>query len=344
MAEYDTITEAILRQGGYYHEKSEVVDENQHCIIDKISKSITGPTFNIVQLDHDSERITYEIPRFIDGHDMLKCTAVEIHYLAGTNPGIYEVDDLQIKTEDENTLTFSWLVSQNVTKELGTINYVIRFVCADENELYYVWQTKITTNIVIVQSIFNSDIVIEQNVDILEQWRKTLETTVEESLLETLEKAKESGDFNGVSVEHKWEGTTLTVTSASGTSSTDLQGERGPQGIQGIQGVKGDKGDQGERGLQGEQGIQGPQGIQGIQGIPGEKGEQGIQGPQGLKGDKGDQGERGNSGVTTPINGFFTLAVDEDGNLYTYSNDDGTTPNFEYEETTGNLYIVTEQE
>ena len=45
-----------------------------------------------------------------------------------------------------------------------------------------------------------------------------------------LAEAKASGDFNGqdgISVTHSWNGTTLTITSASGTSSSDLKGEKG---------------------------------------------------------------------------------------------------------------------
>lgn len=72
----------------------------------------------------------------------------------------------------------------------------------------------------------------------------------------------EKGD-DGMSVTHIWNGTTLMVTSASGTSSANL---------------KGDKGDTGERGEKGEQGIQG------------EKGDKGDAGAQGPKGDKGDAG------------------------------------------------------
>ena len=47
---------------------------------------------------------------------------------------------------------------------------------------------------------------------------------------EALRQAKESGEFDGadgVSCTHKWNGTTLTVTSASGTTSANLKGEKG---------------------------------------------------------------------------------------------------------------------
>ena len=56
---------------------------------------------------------------------------------------------------------------------------------------------------------------------------------------------------------------------------------------------------------------------------------------------KGSKGDRGDSGVTTPINGFFTMYVDEDGNLWVLSEDD-LTNTFEYDAETGNLYFVQE--
>lgn len=39
---------------------------------------------------------------------------------------------------------------------------------------------------------------------------------------------------DGISATHSWSGTTLTVTSASGTSSADLKGDRGEKGDPGI--------------------------------------------------------------------------------------------------------------
>lgn len=44
---------------------------------------------------------------------------------------------------------------------------------------------------------------------------------------------------DGVSATHSWSGTTLTITSASGTSSADLQGPQGETGPQGDTGVRG---------------------------------------------------------------------------------------------------------
>lgn len=48
----------------------------------------------------------------------------------------------------------------------------------------------------------------------------------------------------------------------------------------------------------------------------------------------------GGNGVIAPVNGFFYMSVDEEGNLWAYSADNGTTPNFEYDSNTGELYVV----
>ena len=113
---------------------------------------------------------------------------------------------------------------------------------------------------------------------------------------------------DGVSASHSWSGTTLSVTSASGTSSANLVGPQGERGLQGPQGLKGDTG---ERGPKGEQGLQGPAGVAGKNGtsvthswsgsvlkitsasgtsqadLRGPKGEQGLQGPAGVAGKNG---------------------------------------------------------
>lgn len=129
------------------------------------------------------------------------------------------------------------------------------------------------------------------------------------------------------------------------------QGERGEKGEQGLQGEQGPtgatgpQGPQGERGEQGIQGIQGEQGPTGATGSQGPKGETGATGPQGIQGEKGEQGEKGDtgeSGVITPINGMFSLTVDDDGNLWVHTAEEVNASMFEYDEETGNLYYITE--
>lgn len=60
-----------------------------------------------------------------------------------------------------------------------------------------------------------------------------------------------------------------------------------------------------------------------------------------FKGERGERGERGASGVTATANGFFTLEVDGNGDLYVVTADGTTPPNFELDGN-GNLYLITD--
>lgn len=92
------------------------------------------------------------------------------------------------------------------------------------------------------------------------------------ALRASLEEMRDSGDFVGKSATHSWEGSVLTISSASGTSSADLKGPKGEKGEQGERGyaftyddftpeqlaaLKGEKGDTGATGAQGERGPTG---------------------------------------------------------------------------------------
>lgn len=126
------------------------------------------------------------------------------------------------------------------------------------------------------------------------------------------------------------------------TGAQGVQGEQGPIGETGAQGPIGKTGAQGPAGPTGPQGIKGDKGDTGPQGPKGDIGPQGPQGVQGLKGEKGEKGDAGESGITTPVNGFFHLSVDADGNLWAHSAEAGTTPDFEYDSTSGDLYFTME--
>ena len=85
-----------------------------------------------------------------------------------------------------------------------------------------------------------------------------------------------------------------------------------------------------------------PRGARGEKGDAGDAGPQGPRGMPGEKGDKGDKGDTGESGVAAPIDGFFSLAVDANGDLWAYTSGDDTAPEFDYDSDTGDLYFVTE--
>ena len=81
---------------------------------------------------------------------------------------------------------------------------------------------------------------------------------------------------DGTSATHSWNGTVLTITSASGTSSADLKGEKGDTGLQGIPGEKGEKGDTGAPGAKGDKGEKGDTGATGSKGADGKTPVKGV--------------------------------------------------------------------
>lgn len=166
---------------GHIHNVS---DTDAHFRIDEITREIIPLSEEqtvIMQYDHNSERVTFEIPRYsFDGHDMATCNIVEIHYLnvAGNkinrSAGVYDVTDFRISTGDENLVLCSWLISQNATRHAGTLHFAIRCVCSEDGEIDYAWNTAVCSHIVISEGIYCGDIVVEEYSDILEQWRNEL--------------------------------------------------------------------------------------------------------------------------------------------------------------------------
>lgn len=156
-----------------------VIDTDVHYKIDGITRTVTNIDETkrmLVQGDHNSERLTFEMPRHFDGHDFSQCNAVQIHFenkgISGANKSsdIYDVDDLHISSEDEEVVILTWLVHGNATKYVGTLDFTIRFACIkDDGSLEYAWNTTTFKGITIEPGIFVSDNIEEEYPDILSQ-------------------------------------------------------------------------------------------------------------------------------------------------------------------------------
>lgn len=167
-----------------------VYDNDTHFKIDNVTRAIINTTEKVIlmQHDHNSERFSFEIPRYIDGHDMSLCNKVEVHYnniksdKTETNKGIYEVTDLQISPDADDVVICSWLISQNATKYAGSLNFVLRYACLTDSTIDYQWFTDIHKGITVSESIHNTETIATDYADILEQWKQELVTDVLEAL------------------------------------------------------------------------------------------------------------------------------------------------------------------
>lgn len=159
-----------------------VYDSDVHFLIDPTTRKIrteTSRKTTVIQYDHNSERFTFDIPRYIEGHDMSKCDKVEMHYLnvdARTKDekrGVYVSDDLAISEADENIVSCSWLISSNATQLVGTLNFIVRYCCVEGGIVTYAWNTAVA-NVAVSTGIDGGDFVATEYADVLETWKAEL--------------------------------------------------------------------------------------------------------------------------------------------------------------------------
>lgn len=208
-----------------------IYDTDSHFVIDPVTRTIRNESgkVTIIQYDHNSERFTFEVPRYIDGHDMSECNRVEVHYnniaTSQTNRGLYEVTDLQVSPDDSRYVICSWLISQNATRLVGRLAFVVRFACmkTDENGdvIDYAWNTAPYADVKIVAGINNSEQFVYEYADILMQWKNDL---IESGVIDTIEQTKTSTEENGINE--------ITITMVDGVKYTFnvRNGSAGPRG------------------------------------------------------------------------------------------------------------------
>lgn len=161
------------------HEHS-VRDLDTHFIIDEITREIRNDSLKkirLVQYDHNSERFTFSVNRMIEEHDMSLCNKVEIHYLnidavtKEQRSGMYEATDL---SADNDKVTCSWLISRNATQLVGSLNFIVRFMCVENGVVEYAWGSEVYKGITVASGINASEVFETEYADVIEQWKRSV--------------------------------------------------------------------------------------------------------------------------------------------------------------------------
>jgi hypothetical protein len=182
----------------------EMRDTDSHFVIDPITRTMTNassPKSILVQYDHRSEIFTFEMPRYIEGHDMLLCNRVEVHFInidAATRTetqSVCEIEDFDISEDEENTIVWSWTVSSDATQYVGPLTFAFRFACLNDTTVDYAWSTVPYSSISIAKSLYNGEAVIREYIDILEQWERKIGVGIED-----IDQTVESLESNGINV------------------------------------------------------------------------------------------------------------------------------------------------
>lgn len=167
------------------HTHTVVDSDTNHFVIDPITRQITNETKKLclVKGDHNSEVFTFEVPLKVEEHDMSLCNRIEVHFInvegkstRNKSEKVYEVQDFAVDQDDPNKMTFSWLISGDATKYAGNLSFIVRFACIpdDDGVVAYSWNTTIYSGITVLDTISNSEMVLEEYKDILQEWYNKL--------------------------------------------------------------------------------------------------------------------------------------------------------------------------
>lgn len=169
-----------------------IKDADALFLVDPITrqiKNVSSTKTTLMQYDHNSERFGFSLPRFIEGHDMMESTRAEVIYLNVDTPGVYIMTDLAIDEEDENTVTCSWLISQNATLKAGALQFLLRFSCIAEDDsgaIEYAWHTGIFKGINVSAGMDGAATMIEIFPDALEQIKTEIKSGVDAYIEEVI--------------------------------------------------------------------------------------------------------------------------------------------------------------
>lgn len=163
----------------------QVIDVDAQFTVDAITRNIANDNLTknvLMQGDHNSERFTFAIPRYVDGHDLLLCNNVQVAYINSEtsgkgkrySTGVFLVSDLDIHPTKKDYLICSWLISSNATRYAGALNFMLVLSCMNGEQIAYRWKTNVFEGIYVAASL-DSDLVFEDEyVDVIEQWKNSV--------------------------------------------------------------------------------------------------------------------------------------------------------------------------
>ena len=121
-----------------------------------------------VQYDHDIETVTFDCPRFWDGHDMSKMIIYVNYMRPDTARGSYRVTDVTVDENDESVMHFNWTISGNVTEVKGKMSFLICIKKVDdEGELVNHWNSELNQEMEISQGLECVENVFEMYPDLI---------------------------------------------------------------------------------------------------------------------------------------------------------------------------------
>lgn len=161
-----------------------IKDPDTHFVIDPDSREITNFSYNrhaLMQYDHQSEIFTFELPRYVENHDMTLCNRVRVHFIntdgktGEQHADVAEMTDLSVSSVNESVVVSTWCIRREATQLAGTLSFAVHYMCVDdEGTVVYEWHTDIYPGVEVKASLENGEASVVNYSNVLEEWYQKL--------------------------------------------------------------------------------------------------------------------------------------------------------------------------
>ena len=143
-----------------------------HIVIDS-SRNITVPgqlKRIAVQYDHNIETVTFDCPRYWDGHDMSTMTVYINYKRPDGKVGSYIANNVKIDDIDDSIMHFDWTISNYCTMVSGSLMFLvcIKRTNSDGEEINH-WNSELNTEMYVSKGLETENLVEESYPDIITQ-------------------------------------------------------------------------------------------------------------------------------------------------------------------------------
>lgn len=158
-----------------------------------------------VQYDHDVNTVTFDCPRYSDGHDLSKMRVYVNYMRPDGEVGAHLCDNITIDIYDTNFFHFDWTISGHVTEVNGPLSFLVCIKQVDDegNEVNH-WNSELNTEMYISEGMKCADPIVRRHPDIITQMllrmdeiEHLLELTENERILAEISEIREDVDNLG---------------------------------------------------------------------------------------------------------------------------------------------------
>lgn len=147
--------------------------ETEPHIVINPDRTVTVPESLLhiaVERDHNIETVTFDCPRYWDGHDLSQMKLRIVFQRPDGHREPHLAENVRVDSDDTNMIHFDWTISSNVTLVRGNISFT---VCAKLTNAEGVsereWHTRLNQDLIVDEGMdCSGEEIVEQNPDIIE--------------------------------------------------------------------------------------------------------------------------------------------------------------------------------